>query len=168
MKCMNPECLFDSPYLRDGSLHLLELESSSGRRIESNERGFPMRSSPQRFFWLCVECTKQFTIVKWTSSGVVLALRKLGTLTSDMDAPADCGLATDRSQSRSRVLPSRTMEFATTARRLRPPISELPIDSAGSRAPRITQPAFQLRGLDCEPNYTGCGHAAPDDAHAAG
>jgi hypothetical protein len=84
VKCTNPECFIDSPYLRDGSLHLLELESH--RRIESNERGFPMRASPQRFFWLCVDCTKQFTIAKWTPSGVVLALRKLVTLTSDMGA----------------------------------------------------------------------------------
>jgi hypothetical protein len=87
VKCTNPECFFDSPYLRDGSLHLLELELHSDRRIESNERGFPMRSSPRRFFWLCVKCAKRFTIAKWTPSGVVLALRKLVTLTSDMDAP---------------------------------------------------------------------------------
>lgn len=87
MQCTNPKCVCNSPYLRDGSLHLLELEASSSPWLELDEVGFPMRSSPQRYFWLCSECTKQFTLTKWTLSGVVLALRKQVTSTRDGTNP---------------------------------------------------------------------------------
>ena len=108
MKCTNPKCSFESPYLRNGSLHLLELEVSSDRVVESNEPGFPMRSSPQRFFWLCLECTERFTITRWTSSGVVLALRRLVTLTNDMDVQENVGSSrTARDPNRAHFLAAR-------------------------------------------------------------
>ena len=92
MQCANLKCGCDAPYLRDGSLHLLELEASANRRLEGDEGGFPRHSSPQRYFWLCGECTKVFSITKWTPSGVVLTLRKQHTSTIDQASPQVAGL----------------------------------------------------------------------------
>ena len=86
MLCANPLCCCDSPYLRDGSLHLLELEVSADPLLERADGGFPMRSSPQRFFWLCADCTKLFTPRRWTSSGVVLVVRDKGAAQSGVHA----------------------------------------------------------------------------------
>ena len=83
MQCANPKCGCDAPYLRDGSLHILELEASANLRLEGAEDGFPIHSSPQRYFWLCAECTEVFSITKWTPSGVVLTARKKHTSTID-------------------------------------------------------------------------------------
>jgi hypothetical protein len=87
MQCANPSCGCEAPYLRDGSLHLLELEASANPRLEGAERGFPMHSSPQKYFWLCGECTKMFSITKWTPSGVVLTPRMQQTSTIDQVSP---------------------------------------------------------------------------------
>ena len=87
MQCANPKCGRDAPYLRDGSLHLLELEASANRRLEGDESGFPRHSSPQRYFWLCGECTQVFSITKWTSSGIILTPRKKHTSTIDQASP---------------------------------------------------------------------------------
>jgi hypothetical protein len=87
MQCANPSCGCDAPYLRDGSLHLLELEVSADRRLEGGEGGFPMHSSPQKYFWLCPDCTKVFSITKWTSSGIVLTPRKKHISTIDQVSP---------------------------------------------------------------------------------
>ena len=86
MRCANPLCCFDSPYLRDGALHLLELEVSADPQLEREDSGFPMRSSPQRFFWLCADCMKIFSPRRWTSSGVVLVLRDKAAMRSGVDA----------------------------------------------------------------------------------
>ena len=83
MQCANPSCGCEAPYLRDGSLHFLELEASANRRLEGGEGGFPMHSSPQKYFWLCGDCTSVFSITKWTPSGIVLTPRKRGLSTID-------------------------------------------------------------------------------------
>jgi hypothetical protein len=75
MRCANPLCCCDSPYLRGGSLHLLELEMSPDSPTENEDSGFPMRSAPQKFFWLCADCMKVFTPKQWTPTGVLLVLR---------------------------------------------------------------------------------------------
>lgn len=87
MQCANPSCGREALYLRDGSLHLLELEASANRRLEGGEGGFPMHSSPQRYFWLCGDCTKVFSITNWTPSGIVLTPRKKHTSTIDQMSP---------------------------------------------------------------------------------
>lgn len=76
MQCVNPNCGCDKSGLRGGSFHLLELEASEARRPEGAEGGFPMNSSLQRYFWLCGECTKVFSVTKWTTEGVVLTSRR--------------------------------------------------------------------------------------------
>ncbi len=91
MHCANPKCVRDAPCLRDGSLHLLELEAAANRLPEKDECGFPMRSLPQRYFWLCGECTKVFSIARWTALGVVLALRKQYISTIDPVSPPIVG-----------------------------------------------------------------------------
>jgi hypothetical protein len=83
MQCANPECRHDATYLREGSIHLLELEAAADRRLAGNEEGFPTLSSPLRYFWLCGECTEVFSIAKWTPSGVVLVTRKKSVSTID-------------------------------------------------------------------------------------
>lgn len=75
MRCINPACDRETSYLRDGSLYLLEFERLAGSLFESEGSGFPMRSLPQKFFWLCADCTGIFTATQWTSSGVRLRLR---------------------------------------------------------------------------------------------
>jgi hypothetical protein len=92
MRCANPQCACESPYLRDGSLHLLELETPANRRLYVEESGFPMRASPQRYFWLCGECTKVFSITKWTPSRVVLTPRKQYISTIDQGSPKITGI----------------------------------------------------------------------------
>jgi hypothetical protein len=71
MQCANPRCSKELLYLRDGRLELLELESHSHDRVAA-EDGFPVKSSPSRFFWLCGECAKTHRIKRWTPSGLVL------------------------------------------------------------------------------------------------
>ena len=108
MQCANPKCLSDAPYLRDGSLHLLELEAGANRRLEGDEGGFPRHSSPQRYFWLCGECTRMFSIAKWTPSGIVLTLRKQLPSTIDQVSPQVTNLlstARIRSQSSFQLAP---------------------------------------------------------------
>ena len=75
MRCINPACDRETSYLRDGSLYLLELETLADSLFESENSGFPMRSLPQKFFWLCADCAGVFTATQWTPSGVRLRLR---------------------------------------------------------------------------------------------
>lgn len=82
MECTNPQCVNSSSYLREGSLHLLQLEiqPASGSREDA---GFPMRSAPRKFFWLCERCTHEFTLLRWTVAGVVLGTRRRTLSTRD-------------------------------------------------------------------------------------
>jgi len=83
MRCINPACDRETSYLRDGSLYLLELEMLAESLFESETSGFPMRSLPQKFFWLCADCAGVFTATQWTPSGVRLRLRARGTQRSE-------------------------------------------------------------------------------------
>jgi len=65
-------------YLREGRAELIELELSSRDRESKDEGGFPLNSTPSKFFWLCGDCAKQLVIKRWTHSGLVLALRQHG------------------------------------------------------------------------------------------
>ncbi len=76
MRCINPACDRETSYLRDGSLYLLELEMMADSLFESEDSGFPMRSLPQKYFWLCSDCAGVFTATKWTPAGVRLRLRR--------------------------------------------------------------------------------------------
>ena len=74
-QCANPHCSKELLYFREGTLELLELEPQSDDRSGQNDGAFTMSSLPSRFFWLCGECTKTYILKRWTTSGVVLALR---------------------------------------------------------------------------------------------
>jgi len=88
MRCANTQCNFESPYLRDGSLHLLELHACRTGRLEGDEGGFPRHCSNSKYFWLCGQCTQEFVIASWTPSGIVLAPKKQSTSTVDQEASA--------------------------------------------------------------------------------
>ncbi len=79
MRCINPACDRETSYLRDGSLYLLELETLADSLFESENSGFPMRSLPQKFFWLCGDCAGVFKAIQWTPSGVLLRRRARST-----------------------------------------------------------------------------------------
>lgn len=87
MRCVNPACDRETSYLRDGSLYLLELETLAGSLSGLENSGFPMRSLPQRFFWLCADCAGIFTATQWTPAGVRLRLRARRTQPSNDNAP---------------------------------------------------------------------------------
>jgi hypothetical protein len=74
-QCANPQCSKELLYFREGTLELLELEPQSDDRAGQNDGAFTMSSLPSRFFWLCGECTKTYILKRWTTSGLVLALR---------------------------------------------------------------------------------------------
>jgi hypothetical protein len=71
MQCSNPQCSKELVYLREGRLDLLELELHSHDQVTPDD-GFPVKSLPSRFFWLCGECAKTHRIKRWTPSGLVL------------------------------------------------------------------------------------------------
>src|SRR5580765_1658371 len=76
MHCANPSCCcgtFDQP---GGSIWLLELELSRVDPLESDDNGFPIRSIPIKYFWLCVECSQRFVVSRWTQAGIVLSPRR--------------------------------------------------------------------------------------------
>lgn len=107
MRCANPLCCCDSPYLRSGSLHLLEMEVSADLMSQSDDKGFPMRLSPQRFFWLCADCTARFIPRRWTPSGIVFALRNEATTHSDLLTEVPKPIAPARVPSQTAFLPAR-------------------------------------------------------------
>lgn len=99
MQCINPACNRETSYLRDGSLYLLELETLAESLCESDKSGFPMRSLPQKFFWLCGDCAGVFKATQWTPSGVLLRrrARRMGSVQSQQmqssaHHAAPCGL----------------------------------------------------------------------------
>jgi hypothetical protein len=76
MQCANPHCSKELLYLREGRAELIELELGSRDRGWKDEGGFPVNSTPSKFFWLCGDCAKELVIKRWAPSGLVLALRK--------------------------------------------------------------------------------------------
>src|SRR5271156_308317 len=72
MQCANPKCSKELLYLREGRLELLELELHFHDQALVEDEGFPLKSLPSRFFWLCGECAKTHIMKRWTTSGLVL------------------------------------------------------------------------------------------------
>jgi len=87
MLCANPQCRRDAQYFRDGSLVLVEFESGPNHRFEHEDEGFPTRSSPRKFFWLCADCASQFLLKSWTRFGVVLEPIKQAGVVADAVRP---------------------------------------------------------------------------------
>jgi hypothetical protein len=78
MVCANPKCrcgLFDMP---GGSIWLLQLELPGGQPVGNGEEAFSVSKLPQKYFWICADCSRQFVLWRWTPSGVFLAQRKPG------------------------------------------------------------------------------------------
>ena len=75
MQCPNPQCAKELRYLRDGRVELLELEPTSHNPEQTDGDGFPVKSLPSRFFWLCGDCAKTHVIARWRTTGPVLLLR---------------------------------------------------------------------------------------------
>jgi hypothetical protein len=76
MQCANPHCSEELLYLRHGRVELIELELDSCDRGLTDEGGFPVKSAPSKFFWLCGDCAKELIVKRWTPSALVLVLRK--------------------------------------------------------------------------------------------
>ena len=76
MQCANPRCAKELRYLREGRVDLLELEPTSHNQVQTEHDGFPVKSLPSRFFWLCGDCAKTHIIERWRSTGPILMLRK--------------------------------------------------------------------------------------------
>jgi hypothetical protein len=65
MQCSNPQCAEELRYLRDGRIELLELEPTSYNPERADGDGFPVKSLPSKFFWLCGDCAKTHIIKRW-------------------------------------------------------------------------------------------------------
>jgi len=75
MQCMNPKCSQDARHLQDGTLRLVELDVPPEDRTQRSDGGFPVCSVPSRYFWLCAECCRLWTIKRWTLAGLLLESR---------------------------------------------------------------------------------------------
>ena len=83
VRCANLQCSKELLYLREGRLELLELESHSGDQFRPEDGAFAMSFLPSKLFWLCGECAKTHVVKRWTTSGLVLALRNQSAAGSD-------------------------------------------------------------------------------------
>ncbi len=88
MQCANPQCSKELLYFREGRLELLELESYAEDQFRPDEGAFAIRSFPGRFFWLCGDCAKTYTVKRWTSSGLIVVPRNRNPVDSHCN-PAD-------------------------------------------------------------------------------
>jgi hypothetical protein len=104
MRCANPECRSDLSDQSGGSFRLMELEVSEDERIETEDNGFPVRTLPTKYFWLCVECNQKFVLSHWTPSGVVLLPRQPCT---SYGTTMQAEMPTSGSPSRGHVSPRR-------------------------------------------------------------
>jgi len=75
MECANPQCSKELLYFREGRLELLELESYAEDQFRPDDGAFAIRSLPGRFFWLCGNCARAYTVKRWTPSGLIVVLR---------------------------------------------------------------------------------------------
>jgi hypothetical protein len=75
MQCSNPRCAKELHYLRGRRVELLELEATSHNPEETDGDGFPVKSLPSKFFWLCGDCAKTHIIARWTPTGPILMYR---------------------------------------------------------------------------------------------
>jgi hypothetical protein len=74
-QCANPQCSKELLYLREGRLALLDLESHANDQSRPDDGAFAMRPLPSSIFWLCSECSKTYVVKRWTTAGLVVALR---------------------------------------------------------------------------------------------
>ncbi len=72
MQCANPKCRRVAQDLQQGTLLLLEMDVPPDERIVRSESGFPICTVPSRYFWLCSECSRLWTLKRWTPTGLVL------------------------------------------------------------------------------------------------
>jgi hypothetical protein len=72
MRCANPNCRAMADELLKGTLRLVEFETPPDDRLLYAGSGFPVCAARTRYFWLCAECSRRFTITKWDSSGAIL------------------------------------------------------------------------------------------------
>jgi hypothetical protein len=90
IQCVNPQCSKDLLYFREGRIELLELESHADDQFRPDHGAFAMNSLPSKYFWLCGECAERYILKRWTTSGLVLALRQRKTAADnppDLAAP---------------------------------------------------------------------------------
>lgn len=76
MSCANPECKAELKYLRGGRLFLMERRPSLAQHTTHD----PLRPKPpvmmRRYFWLCENCAKIYSIQRWTDDGIELVLKR--------------------------------------------------------------------------------------------
>jgi hypothetical protein len=75
MFCANLNCRLEAFDLQLGTLRLVEMEVPPDERTIRSDWGFPICSVPSRYFWLCAECTRLYSIKQWTPAGLVLEPR---------------------------------------------------------------------------------------------
>jgi hypothetical protein len=78
MRCSNPKCrcgLFDMP---DGSIWLSQFEPPGDQPTGNGGEAFSVSTLPQKYFWHCAGCSRQFVLWRWTPSGVFLVQRQPG------------------------------------------------------------------------------------------
>lgn len=66
-KCANPSCSSVFRYLRDGKL--FQVPAGASPKIASNS-DLPKSPTRDEFFWLCGECSREFTIMVDPVEGV--------------------------------------------------------------------------------------------------
>lgn len=72
MLCANPNCRAPADQLLEGTLTMMEFETSPNDRMFYSQGGFPVFAARTRYFWLCAACSREFTITKWNSRGLIL------------------------------------------------------------------------------------------------
>lgn len=75
MRCANPRCDQTAQDLQDGILRLIELDLPPEDRLLRIDGGFPICTAPSKYFWLCTDCSKAWTIKRWTIEGLHLEPR---------------------------------------------------------------------------------------------
>ena len=105
MRCANRECSKELLYLREGSLQLLELQSDSDDPFRQDDGAFAIKPLRSRYFWLCGECTKTHMVKRWTTSGLVLALRNQKTAGSRPNSMTPAAIATTQPPPVSQIVP---------------------------------------------------------------
>ena len=95
MRCANPACQASGRSLWEGSLIRLELEVPPDQRVRGDESGFPVCLVPNRYFWLCADCSNRFSISRWTSAELILETRA-----APLPAPPPAVHSPGRQQSR--------------------------------------------------------------------
>ena len=99
MRCANPQCHQEAHSLQEGTLRLLELAVPPEERIVRSETGFPVVVVPSRYFWLCPECSRVYSIKRWTPAGLILDPRS----SQEGEKSVLVKLPPSRSVSRSRM-----------------------------------------------------------------